>query len=247
MASYKPGLVSIIIPTIPRKKLESLKTLVKKRFLLEDCLRELKKNVTLEHEIILLVNGEEDPKFVGHCRALGADKSIVTSTNCGVPRAWNMGAQMAVEVGPGGLEGLLEVLKDPSVGEVGPSGNDWYRKKPGVSRGLTQIEEAEVISGFLFMTKRTVFDQVGGFDPWYTPAFMEEIDYSFAVRGAGHRCLVVPGLDIQHHHISGASSTNRPIRCLGQDYDRWEITFRNQAHFEEKWAHLWNDPQRETP
>src|SRR3989339_1277981 len=124
MASYKPGLVSIIIPTIPRKKLESLKTLVKKRFLLEDCLRELKKNVTLEHEIILLVNGEEDPKFVGHCRALGADKSIVTSTNCGVPRAWNMGAQMAegeylcwvnddVEVGPGGLEGLLAVLKDP--------------------------------------------------------------------------------------------------------------------------------------
>ena len=258
MSAYSPGLVSLIIPTIARKKTESLKTLIKRRYLLEDCLADIVKNVKVPYEVVLVLNGDEDPKWVEHCRSLpGVSKYLITSVNTGVPRGWNLGAQMAegeylcwvnddVEIGTGSLERLIEVLNQDGVGEVGPAGTGWHRRSYGPAVGLERIEPADAISGFLFMTKRQIFDRTQGFDVNYSPAFMEEIDFSFQITELGLQCLVVPGLDIHHHHISGASSTNRPIRALGKDYDRWELTLRNQAFFEEKWKHRWKDAPPKT-
>ena len=253
MKPYQPGLVSFIIPTLPRNKFQSLKTLVKTRYLWDECVRDLKANVSLPNEVILVINGDEDVDFVAKAKSHKAvDKYLIASQNTGVPRGWNLGAHMAegeylcfvnddVEVGPQAIERLVEVLNQPGVGEVGPAGTGWYKKTPGPHVGMEKIEPADNISGFLFLVKREVYDQVGGFDDAYTPALMEEIDFSFAVRDQGLSCLVVPGLDIQHHHIGGASSTNKPFVCLGREYWREEVTARNQEYFEQKWQKFWKD------
>ena len=48
---------------------------------------------------------------------------------------------------------------------------------------------------------------------------MEEIDFSFAIRNTGYKCIVDPSINAIHHHISGASSTNKPIEALGEIYN----------------------------
>jgi GT2 family glycosyltransferase len=247
----KPGVVSIIIPTKKRNKLQSLKTITTKLYLLEDALRDIKKNVACPHEVIVVCNGEPDKnyqKFILNSELI--DKNCITNVNIGVPRAWNVGAQMAqgeylcfssddVEIGPETLPKLIEVLGHQGVGEVGPQGTKWYRQTPGKHVGQVAIEEADNISGWLFMVKRKVYDMVGGFDVAYSPALCEEIDFSFSIRNLGLKCMVVPGLDSKHHHVDGLSSTNQPIRSLNAEIFREELTSRNRSYFEKKWEKFW--------
>ena len=251
MGAYQEGLVSIIIPTISRPKTASLKTLIKNRYLLRDCVRDIRKNVKIPHETIVICNSPGDKSLVNFVTSSNEiDKYCINSTNVGVPRGWNMGAEMAqgeylcftnddVEIDEGAIEKMVEVLQQDEVGEVGPNGGKWFRQEPGKRKGLTQIEEADEVSGWLFMIKREVFDQVGGFDIAYTPALCEEIDISFAIRNAGYKCLIIPDLNAKHHHISGASSTKRPIKALDIQMGREELTARNRAYFEKKWSHFW--------
>lgn len=145
-----------------------------------------------------------------------------------------------VEIGPGAVEAMRDALEaDETVGEVGPAGGKWFRQESGRRVGLERVEEADEISGWLFMVKRRVFEEVGGLDNAYTPALCEEIDLSFAIRNAGYRCLVLPGLNAWHHHISGASSSRRPICALDMECGREELTRRNRTYFEAKWARFW--------
>ena len=59
-----PNLVSIIIPTISRKKFATLKTLLRRRQLLTDILGNIKKNTSLDYEIIVVCNSPDDKKLV---------------------------------------------------------------------------------------------------------------------------------------------------------------------------------------
>lgn len=251
MNCYKNNMVSIIIPTMTRQKWINLKTALRRLYLLKDTIEDIKKRVFCCYEIIVVCNSFEDTKLVDYIvKNKAIDKFCLNNANVGVPRSWNMGAEMAqgeylcfinddVEIGEGDIEKMADILQQEEVGEVGPNGGLWFRQEPGVRKGLTKIEEADEISGWLFMVKRKVFDQVGGFDIAYTPALCEEIDISFAIRNAGYKCLVVPGLKAKHHHISGASSTNRPLKALDIEISRDELTARNKAYFEKKWSAFW--------
>lgn len=254
MGSFRKGLVSLIIPTMTRRKTESIKTILRKRYLLEDCIRDCRQNIRCPLEILVVCNSFDDPHLVGYIsQNKDIDRFVLNSTNVGVPRSWNMGASMAmgeylcfvnddVEIGPGAIETMKEVMEsDLYIGQVGPAGGLWYRKEPGKRVGTAMIEEADEISGWLFMVRRKVFDMVGGVDNAYTPALCEEIDLSFAIRKAGYRCLVIPGLNAKHHHISGASSTNRPLRVFDMEWKREDLTERNRCYFERKWVEFWDE------
>ena len=101
--------------------------------------------------------------------------------------------------------------------------------------GTEAIEEAHEISGYLFLTKRHVFDEVGGFDSNYTPCFYEEIDYSFAVRALGYKCLVVPGVDVAHRRMHGVSAKRVAVEYFGKSEMTDAVTQRNHDYFVRKW------------
>jgi GT2 family glycosyltransferase len=141
-----------------------------------------------------------------------------------------------VEVGPGAVETLVQVLKEnDDVGEVGPKGGRWEADGSGERLGLKKIEEVDEVSGFFFVLKRKVFDEVGGFDVAYTPALFEEIDMSFRVRSLGYRCFVVPHLNIRHHPRYGISDNDEPISFLNRTISKRELQERNKKIFAEKW------------
>ena len=77
---------------------------------------------------------------------------------------------------------------------------------------------------------------LGGFDVAYSPAGFEEIDLSFALRKAGYRCVVVPGLPIHHYHHHGVSAYRSEIRYLSGSVDTVTLHERNKRHFMQKWC-----------
>jgi GT2 family glycosyltransferase len=245
--------LSIIIPVLSYEPQRNLKYLFLKDSGVGELLSSIRRHVTVPHETILVINNREDENLL----ALARDESRVTkycinSVNVGVARAWNMGAMMAegdilcwsnddVVVGSGAVERLIEVLEsDATAGEVGAHGGKRFMSGPRAGHcermiESDRVEEADEISGYFFLTKRHVFEEVGGFDNAMTPCFYEEIDYSFKVRAKGYKCLVVPGVDIAHRKMHGVSAKKVDVQYLGRTERTDEISRRNHEYFVRKW------------
>ncbi len=184
-------------------------------------------------------------------------RTVASEVNRGVAPGWNAAAAHAagetlcfanddVRLAPGALRRLHEALRDrPEAGVVGPVGTRWdvargrhleWVDLDGLEDG--EVRECEVVSGFLFATRRETFDAVGGFDEAYAPFSYEEADYCTAVRlDLGLRCYAVAG--IGHEHAFAATATWRPWRRMrfdGRSESVWSIDRRNRRHFVSKWA-----------
>ena len=253
--NFTPGLTSIIIPTRPRSKFASVKTMIKKLYLLTDALDDISNNVSCPFEIVIICNGNENDSFVDFIKNHSAiTKYAILSTNVGITRGMNIGVEMAegeflcianddVEIGKNSIEKLIEILNKDGIGQVGLEGSMWYRQKPIEKVSNDKIREVDTVAGYMFIVKRTVYDLIGGMDTNYTPAFVEDIDISYAIRDAGYKCLAVPGLNVKHHHISGASSSNKPIKyMINKEAYRKDLDIRNLEYFEKKWEKYWSKP-----
>ena len=241
------GLTSVIIPVLDRRRHWNYRYRLVRPRGFEQLLDDLGRATCRPLEVIIVCNGSAGlhPLIAGHPRV---DKYCLNSVNAGVSRAWNMGAMLAegeflcfinddVELAADSLERLRAVLEsDGSIGEIGPCGGRFIDGEAGERLGQERLEDADEISGFLFMARREVFDRVGGFDVRFTPAGFEEIDFSFKVREAGWRCVVMPGIDARHHNQSGVSVIDAPIHYLNHVATRGELHERNKRIFLDKWA-----------
>lgn len=100
--------------------------------------------------------------------------------------------------------------------------------------------QVDYVSGASLMIRRDTFQQVGGFDTRYKPAYYEDTDLAFAVRQAGLRVYYEPASTIIHCEGISAGTD------LQSGMKRHQVI--NQARFAEKWAtELRNLPPPETP
>jgi len=240
--------VSFIIPVLHLKRPLNKARFFMPRYTLPDVLRDIYHNVSLPHEVIVVCNGQDKHLVEFVATHPHIDKYCLNSVNVGVARSWNMGAEMAegealcfvnddVEVGKGGTEELFKVLTaSEDVGQVGPMGALWTGAEHLCFVGEEKLEEADAISGFLFMLRAKAFRQAGGFDPAYSPAGFEEIDMSYTLRKLGWKCLVVPGLEIKHHHHHGVSNFRSNVAYLGKEIDTETLHQRNRSYFINKWV-----------
>jgi GT2 family glycosyltransferase len=90
------------------------------------------------------------------------------------------------------------------------------------------IREVDYCSGALLATRRTLFEQIGGFDDRYRPAYYEDTDYCFAVRQYGFRVFYQPESVVVH--LEGVSSGTD----LSQGVKQHQVI--NQVKFAEKWS-----------
>ncbi len=206
----------------------------------------------LDGEVVVALNGIS-AKLAGvpDC-AMVVDLGV----NRGVAPGWNAAAKVTrgevlvfanddVVLGAGALQRLAQALVEhPEAGVVGPLGarfdfaklrhSEWV--DPGDdSPGM--VRRCDAVSGFLFATRREVYERAVGFDEAYAPCTSEELDFCTEVRVVqGLQCYVVAGVEHQHEfHISSA----RPWRRLshnGRKEMLWRIHRRNVRHFRGKWA-----------
>jgi len=152
-------------------------------------------------------------------------------------------------VTPGWLEALTAVLREhPDAGLVGakliyPDGR--LQEAGGVvwrdasawnyGRGddphkpeYNYLREVDYCSGACLAVDRALFDQIGGFDVRFAPAYCEDTDFAFAVRAAGRKVYYQPLATIVH--FEGATSGTD----LSTGAKRYQVV--NQGAFLAKWA-----------
>ncbi len=62
-----------------------------------------------------------------------------------------------------------------------------------------QIQDVDLITGAYFFMRKSLYEQVGGFDPRYF-LFMEDYDLCRKIHNAGYRVVYFPLAEAQHYH-----------------------------------------------
>lgn len=137
-----------------------------------------------------------------------------------VPRAGLVGAQLLYP------DGRLQ----ESGGVIFQDGSGWSygRFESPEDPRYSALRDADYCSGAALMIPRTLWDQLGGFDLRYKPAYYEDTDLAFAVRASGHRVLVQPASRVVHDEgTSNGTDTGSGVKAY---------QVRNRGVFAAKWA-----------
>lgn len=148
----------------------------------------------------------------------------------------------------GWLEPMVRLLRArPEVGVVGPkllfaggelqeaggivwkdaSGWNYGRMDDPALPEYNYVKPVDYISGACLLTRRSLWEQLGGFDERYVPAYYEDTDYCFAVRAAGYEVVYQPAAEI--FHFEGISNGTD----LGSGIKQYQVT--NREKFQQKW------------
>ena len=121
-------------------------------------------------------------------------------------------------VRPGWLEPLVAALDDPAVGIAAPvllnpdgsfqeAGQTLNRKggtAPITERPSTPVTEVTYASAACWALRRAEYEQLGGFDPRYHPAYFEDVDLALRYARRELRSVVVAASEVVHHAGTGA-------------------------------------------
>jgi GT2 family glycosyltransferase/glycosyltransferase involved in cell wall biosynthesis len=153
------------------------------------------------------------------------------------------------EVMPGALDALLDTFaRHPRAGLVGakllyPNGllqeaggllwNDasaWnYGNRDDPRRPqYSYLREADYISGAAILVPAALWNELGGFDELYLPAYCEDSDFAFRVRAAGRAVLYQPEAVVIHYEgVSHGTDVSKGIKAY---------QLANAKKFHERWA-----------
>ncbi len=152
---------------------------------------------------------------------------------------------------PGWLEALLDTFQDHAViglvgaklvypdgrlqeagGVVFADGSGWNYGRfedPDDCR-FTYVRDVDYLSGAAIALRRALFARLGGFDTRFAPAYYEDTDLAFAVRGAGLRVIYQPAAVVVHDEGTSAGTDISSGMKAAQA--------RNQSVFVDKWRNV---------
>lgn len=240
-------MLSIIIPVLSLKRAKNSSRFFMPKSEIKDVLNDIKKNVSVDHEIIIVCNGDDQElkNFIINDNRI--DRYCINSQNVGVARAWNMGAELSkgeilcflnddVEISKGSFEILLETLNSSDeIAQVGPQGAYWKKCKHVSNVEGKNAQDCDAIAGYCFMMKSEIYYKLGGFDNAFTPAGFEEIDMCYKIRDYGMKCVAVPSSKVKHFHHHGISAKDTDIHFMGESINTKDLNEKNYKIFQDKW------------
>ena len=96
--------------------------------------------------------------------------------------------------------------------------------------------DVDYCSGASLLIRKDLFDQIGGFDRRYAPAYYEDADLCFAARAAGYRVVFQPASRIIHYEGAtagrddNAGFKNYQLTNQSKFYDKWKTVLHSE-HF----------------
>ena len=110
------------------------------------------------------------------------------------------------------------------------------------------VKEADYISGASIMIRRTLWEEIGGFDERFEPAYCEDSDLAFEVRKRGYKVMYQPLSVVVHFegmsNGTDLSSGQKAYQTVNQKkfFEKWKEVLESQ-HFA-KGEHVFNARDR---
>ncbi|HUE96334.1 MAG TPA: glycosyltransferase, partial [Longimicrobiaceae bacterium] len=142
------------------------------------------------------------------------------------------------------LSALLEFSQDAAIGAVGarllyPDGRlqhvgmvlgvngvaaHAFHQHPGSSAGYASsavsIRNYSAVTAACLMSRRAVFDEVGGFDEAF-PIDFNDVDYCLRIRRAGYRIVFTPHAELYHHESASFGARTQDPAGTEEMRRRW--------------------------
>ncbi len=192
----------------------------------------------LQIEGIRLHARDKNGGFIAACNdgaALARGEYLVFLNNDTVPQPGWLDALLDTfdTHADAGLAGARLVYPDGRLQEAGGvvfvdgSGWNYGRHEDPADCRFNYLRDADYLSGAAIMIPRVLFQQLGGFDVRFAPAYYEDTDLAFAVRAAGLRVLYQPQAVVMHDEGTTAGTDPNSGAKASQ--------VRNQQVFADKW------------
>lgn len=244
-----PIAVSIVIPvynkfdytdTCLRSLSADISQLRVEIIVVDDCSTEVESWQNLsEITGIRAIKNPRNLGFIGACNAGAAAANgefiVFLNNDTAVQAGWldALIATFAMRA-DAGLVGAKLVYPDGRLQESGGiifnDGSGWNYGRFGDPNDpqYSFVREVDYCSGAAIALRKSIFDQFGGFDTLYTPAYYEDTDLAFKVRQAGLKCYVQPASVVVHFEgISSGTDLTSGIK-------RYQVI--NQEKFLARWS-----------
>ncbi len=203
-----------------------------------DCSTDLTKNITDIVSGIKVVTTKKNLRFLLNCnnaaRSAKGKYILFLNNDTQVQENWLQPLVQLIESDDTiGMVGSKLVYPDGHLQEAGgilwKDGSAWNygnRKNPDDSE-YNYVKEADYISGAAIMIKKTLWNEIGGFDERFAPAYCEDSDLAFTVRAHGYKVMYQPLSVVVHFEgISNGTDTSSGQKA-------YQVA--NQQKFMEKW------------
>lgn len=217
-SEYDKPLVSIIIPVYNEfdYTYECLKSIsdnsgeiLYEIILADDCSTDMTRNIKDIVTGIIISRTEENVRFLRNCNHAAKQargKYIIFLNN-------------DTQVRPDWLQPLVDLLeRDETIGMTGSklifadgtlqeAGGILWKDGSGWNYGrgsdpslpeYNYVKDVDYISGASLMIRRELWEDIGGFDERYVPAYCEDSDLAFEVRRHGYRVVYQPKSEVVH-------------------------------------------------
>jgi GT2 family glycosyltransferase len=254
LASFLDGNRRLALPTSEAPELSILIVAYQRAELLLRCLESLA--TSKPFEVIVIDNASSDATPALLARVDGA-RIVCETRNTGFPAAVNRAAKMArgrtllllnhdAAPAPGAIDAALAAL----TGDVGAVGarlvlSDGRLQEAGcairadgscvgIGRGAPAEapehmfrRDADFCSGAFLLTPRALFEELGGLDEGYGPAYYEEVDYCVRLWKHGRRVLYEPDALVEHFEFASTPSAAEAQRMQAERRARFFASHRD--------------------